>query len=259
MADIFPLNTDTLKRGYMKKFLTLLFLLGGIFNMVAAEGTLCLTFDDRYFENWKKAIPLFKKYNATVTFFVYGNIDTQAVETMKILQSAGHTIGLHGINHVRSVDYIQKNGTDEFIKNEIMPQLEICRKNGITIRAFAYPFSQRSSETDQALFPTFDFLRTSWAEIRKKESPLVNTNQCFLKKIAGKQLFYGFPGSGNFNMDEIKAAMKRAAEEKSVLVLYAHDITETIPPSHHIATSQLTELLEYAKTLKLSVKGFNEL
>ena len=82
---------------------------------------------------------------------------------------------------------------------------------------------------------------------------------CFVKKIAPKQLFYSFPASGKFNASEIKAAMKRAADEKSVLVFYAHNITEEIPPTHHIAFSQLEELLEYAKSINLSVRGFNEL
>lgn len=243
----------------MKNFFSLLILLGGIFTMTASGGTLCLTFDDHYLENWIKAIPLFKKYNAKATFFVCGEVDSKVIASMKTLQDAGHTIGLHGINHAKSVDYVQKNGPVEFMKNEIIPQLEICRKNGIKIRAFAYPNSQRSHETDNELFKEFDFLRTSWAEIRKKDIPVADTNGCFIKKISAKQLFYGFPSSGNFNMEEVKAAMKRAAEENSVLVLYAHNITEEIPPSHHIAVSQLTQLLEYAKTLKLSIKGFNEL
>ena len=33
------------------------------------------------------------------------------------------------------------------------------------------------------------------------------------------------PSSGNFNIDEVKAAMRHASEENSVLVLYAHNIT----------------------------------
>ena len=53
--------------------------------MTAAEGTLCLTFDDRYFENWKNTIPLFRKYNAKVTFFVYGEIDAQAVYLISLI------------------------------------------------------------------------------------------------------------------------------------------------------------------------------
>ena len=243
----------------MKRLLTFLILLGVFFSMKAAGGTFCLTFDDRYFENWEKAIPLFKKYNARVTFFIYGEVDAQAIKSMKTLQAAGHTIGLHGINHLRSVDYVRENGTEVFMQKEILPQLELCRKNGIKIRAFAYPYSQRDTETDKELFREFDFLRTSWAMLKKDGTPLVDTDGCFVQNIARKQLFYGFPCSGNFNMDEIKAAMKRASEENSVLVVYAHNITKEIPPSHHIAESQLIQLLEYAKTLKLSVKGLNEL
>ncbi|MBQ9772983.1 MAG: polysaccharide deacetylase family protein [Lentisphaeria bacterium] len=242
----------------MKRFLMLL---ASMFcsSSSASEGTLCLTFDDRYFENWEKMIPLFKKYDARVTFFVFQQLDDKSIASMKALQSAGHTIGLHGQNHLRASDYLQQHGPMTYLKNEIMPQLEICRKNGIKIRAFAYPFSQRSSETDKELFTVFDFLRTNCTDVKKKEMKLAEADGCFVKKVGRKQLFYGFPASGNFNMEEVKTAIKRAAEDNAVLVFYAHDITENQVPSHHISISQLEELLKYAKSLKISICGLNEL
>ena len=88
---------------------------------------------------------------------------------------------------------------------------------------------------------------------------LPETDGCFIKKVSKKQVFHGFPACGNFNITEIKSAMQRAANEKSVLVFYAHNITDEIVPSHHIAHSQLEELLQYAASLDLAVKGLNEL
>ncbi len=244
------------------KNLFLIFSLGFIFLLSASQkqnGTLCLTFDDRYLDNWERAIPLFKQYNARVTFFIYKNIDDEAVASLKKLQDAGHSIGLHGVKHAKAVVYQKKHGKNAYIKNEIMPQLEVCRKNGIKIRAFAYPYSQRSTDTDKELFEVFDYLRTNCSAVKKKDMPLAEADGCFVKKVEKKQLFYGFPASGNFDMNEVKAAMKRAAKEDSILVFYAHNITEKIPKSHHIAFSQLISLLEYAQELGLSVKGMNEL
>ncbi|MBR2509618.1 MAG: polysaccharide deacetylase family protein [Lentisphaeria bacterium] len=243
----------------MKKFLLFCCSLFAASSFAVSNGTICLTFDDRYFASWEKSIPFFEKYDAHVTFFVYGNIDEKAVAAMKNLQNAGHSIGLHAVNHAKAVEYQKKYGFGAYTKNEIMPQLNVCRKNGIKIRAFAYPFSQRSIETDKELFKTFDLLRSSWYEIREKDAPLAGTDKCFVSKVGKKQLFYGFPGSGNFNLEEIKTAMKRAADENAVLVFYAHDITEVIPPSHHVAYSQLEKILEYAKSLGMAVRGMNEL
>lgn len=242
----------------MKKILALLFMTGSILSMYAQTGTLCLTFDDRNFAGWEKAIPIFRKYDAHATFFISGRIDKQALATMKKLQSAGHSVGLHGLNHLRACDYLKQHGSMSYLKDEIMPQLEVCRRNGIIIRAFAYPNSQNSSETDKELFTVFDFLRTNSANVKKNDVPLAQADGCFVKKTAPKQLFYGFPAGGRFNMAEIKTAMKRAAEEKSILVFYAHNIMEEIPKTHHIAFSQLVELLEYARGINLSIKGLNE-
>lgn len=243
----------------MKKFLFVLLALFAIQLFAAPRGTLCLTFDDQFFANWIKADALFKKYDAHVTFFVHGELNEKCIEAMKTLQNAGHTVGLHGRRHTRAVDYLKKHGAAAYTANEIMTQLKVCRQHGIKIRAFAYPFSQNSAETDQELFKNFDFLRTSTIRISQKGTPLAEIDGFFVKNPGKKQLFYGFPASGRFNMDEVKAALKRAAEENAVVVFYAHNITPNIRKSHHIATSQLTQVLEYAKSLGMAIRGLNEL
>ena len=224
-----------------------------------ANGTLCLTFDDIYLSSWLQAMPLFAKYNAHATFFISRKIDGKNVEQLKQLQASGHTIGLHGINHRRAVDYMKKHGAEVYTQNEIMPQLEVCRKNNIKIRAFAYPYSQNSAETDRELFKTFDFLRTNCSAVRKSGVLLAQVDGCFVKNVKSKQLFYGFPSSGNFNMQEVKDAMERAAKENSVLVFYAHDITHKMQPKNHITFSQLESLLQHARKLNMRICGMNEL
>lgn len=244
----------------MKKILLLLLMALALSSCInSSKGTLCLTFDDRYFGNWINSIPVFEEYDARVTFFICGNVDAEALEAMKTLQSAGHTIGLHGVNHARTADFYNARGEGAYSEEEVLPQLRLCRENGIEIRAFAYPYSQRNPDTDRELFKIFDFLRTSSAAVKTGEMKLAEVDACFIKRVDEKQLFYGFSASGDFDMEELKAAMRRVAAEDSVLILYAHNIVEEIPPSHHIAVSQLKELLEYAGTLGISVKGVNEL
>lgn len=243
----------------LKVFLLLLAVLWIGAVSASPKGALCLTFDDRFLENWEKAIPLFQKYNARATFFIYGRIDGPVIASLKKLQDAGHSIGLHGVKHRRAVNYIKERGMEEYMKNEIMPQLDICRKNGINVRSFAYPYSQRTIESDKKLFEKFDFLRTNCSAVKKNGQTLAAADGCFVKKVDKKQLFYGFPASGKFDMEEVKAAMTRVAKENSVLVFYAHNITEKLPRSHHISISQLTELLIFAEKLGIAVCGMNEL
>ena len=80
----------------MKKLL-FVFSLSWILLLSASQkqnGTLCLTFDDRYLNNWEKAIPLFKQYNARVTFFIYKNIDDEVLKNASILYLENKIYGI---------------------------------------------------------------------------------------------------------------------------------------------------------------------
>ena len=46
-------------------------------NISGTNGVLCLTFDDRHFDSWTNAIPMFRKYNAKVTFYPHGNLSKE--------------------------------------------------------------------------------------------------------------------------------------------------------------------------------------
>ena len=90
-------------------------------------------------------------------------------------------------------------------------------------------------------------------------SHMAKSDGCFVKNVQARQLFYGYPASGNFKVNEVKEAMERAARENSVLVLYAHDITQQMQPKNHITIDQLTILLEHARKLGMAIRGMNEL
>ena len=51
----------------MKKFLLFCCSLFAASSFAASNGTICLTFDDRYFASWEKSIPFFEKYDASTT------------------------------------------------------------------------------------------------------------------------------------------------------------------------------------------------
>ena len=52
-------------------------------------GILCLTFDDRHWENWKKALPVFERHGAKATFFPSGDLNAEALVCLKKLDEAG--------------------------------------------------------------------------------------------------------------------------------------------------------------------------
>lgn len=215
---------------------------------------LCLTFDDRNFDNWLKVLPLWRKYDARGTFFVSGTMDAIAVNAMQSLQNAGHTVGLHAFHHAK---YPKK--PDTYIEEEIIPQLDVCRREGINIRAFAYPYSLRDAESDRKLFEIFDFLRGGAWQVTEKGEPMVGNDRLFVKEISAKQLFFGMSASGNFDFHSLSQCFYRAAERNETIVFYAHDITAKVAPSHHISIGQLEVLLKLARALDMDICGMNEL
>ena len=223
-------------------------------NSEIKRGRVCFTFDDRNFGNWSKSLPLWRKYDARATFFISGSVDEAALRDMKLLHDSGHSIGLHALHHTKYF-----SNPDNYIQDEIMPQLERCGDAGINIRAFAYPFSQRDEESDRKLFEIFDFLRGGAWQVADKAAALVENERLFVTEIASKQLFYGIAASGNFDFHEISGCLFRAAERSETVVFYAHDITEKIAPKNHVSTGQLEVLLKLARSLDLDICGINEL
>lgn len=221
---------------------------------IPSHGRLCLTFDDRNFANWLKVLPLWKKYDAHATFFVSGAMDDVAVNAMKLLQEDGHSVGLHALHHAK---YPDKPGS--YIEEEILPQLEVCRRSGINIRSFAYPYSQRNEESDRKLFEIFDFLRGGAWQVADKADTAAENDRLFVLQTSPKQLFFGIAASGNFDFHEISKCFYRAAEQNETIVFYAHDITAKIAPSHHISVGQLEVLLKLARALDMDICGMNEL
>ncbi len=130
-----------------------------------ARGILCLTFDDSHFDDWEEVMPLFEKYNARATFFARGELTPRYVAGMRRLSEAGHSIGLHGRLHVRAPVYVGERGADAWLRDEVLPQVEICRSAGLPFTSFAYPYNARTDETD-GLLRGYGFARLRSGDFR---------------------------------------------------------------------------------------------
>ena len=229
----------------------------GSFAAAAAEprGAVCFTFDDYHGAEWLEAAPLFRKYGAHATFFVVGEITPEKAGVMKKLQAAGHTVGLHSLHHCDAVPFIHEHSAEEYLRTEIMPQLDACARYGLTIRSFAYPNNRRDEAADRMLFPYFDHLRAGRGPEKKTlYYPLATLpEKCPL----------GGTGIGSYYNSELavlKEEIAHAAETDSVLVFFSHNIG----PAGRIGridmpAEWLEELLAYARSLNVRLVGFEEL
>ena len=237
-----------------------------------AKGVLVLSFDDRNFNDWVKALPLFEKYGAHATFFVTGPINGEAVRVMKRLSAAGHSVGLHGLWHANADEAVAKKGADRYYKDEIGPQLEACRVADIPVRSFAYPNCRRTDETD-ALFKRWGFAHVRGGhkgvapydpkgEKQEGLKPIHTVDRAFFPSSESPVRFRldtAIAGEAyHTDIEDILKCIRRSAERKEIFVLTSHGIS---PNAKGISmkTEWLERILATAKECGVAILGFDEL
>lgn len=227
---------------------------------------LVLTFDDCTLQSWKKQMPLFKKYDARVTFFIddFYKLDKEQIEVLKDLQQAGHAVGCHGLRHEKAVDYYQTNGMEKYLRDEIEPVLQAMKQHGFTPTCFAYPYSSNDETTDAALLKLFRHLRSGSHSPAQR---LADKDDIFVKvgDIAGTGLLCGGSCQPHQVDDDVVGqtitALQRAKENDEILILYAHDIRMPAEkgPKNYIAIEPLEKILNYAQQIGLRFYSFDDL
>lgn len=217
------------------------------------QGVACFTFDDYHGENWLKADAIFKKYDAHATFFIVRKLTPEKIGVMKKLQAAGHSIGLHTEHHRNATNFMESKGEKWYLDNEILPQLKICKENGLTVRNFAYPNNRRNEKTDAMLYKYFDYLRAGNGPAKKPIYYPVTEIK--------KQMVLGGGGIGVFyksDVKELKSRLDHAAKTNTLIVFFSHNIA---PDAKHIhmPTEMLEALLAHAQKLGMKVVGFDQL
>ena len=207
-------------------------------------GTLVLTFDGRNFDDWKRELPTFDKYDAHVTFFVGGEIDGNAVKTLKELRAHGHSIGLHGLNYVDAGAAIAEKGAERYFEEEIKPQYERLRVAWIPVTSFAYPNCRFTAESDTLLKTKgFTHVRGGKKNLDGALSPAAELNNRFrLDTITVGE-------SCHADIDDVLKCIRLCAERKEVIVL----------ASRGISLEWLERVLAVAKECGVAVLGFDEL
>ena len=241
----------------------------------ADRGVLLLTFDDPNYDRWVKYIPLFEKYGAHVSFFPYGPLEGSALEKMAALHRAGHTVGTHTLDHVNVPDYLKEHDEETFWRTQIVPHIRSYARVGIEVQSFAYPNGRRTKETDEMLLRRgirhirgcgdgihrvtfYDRDGTRAAEWK----PIVGNDWAYnrMEDLANSRVFFGATVGEAYHsdIDDLCAAVRRAARENKVLQLTSHDIA---PDAKHInmKAEWLERILATAKEEGVRMIGYDEL
>ena len=224
------------------------------------KGAVCFTFDDANFQQWIDALPLWEKYNAHASFFVSGEITSEAMAAMKKLRVAGHTVGLHTLSHKDAPAYFAEHGGEAYIENEIMPQLEVCLQNDFPIKHLAYPNNAHDEETDKLLSGYFHHFRAG-AGGRMKDGFCIYDPYCVYCDRDDPPAVLRGTGIGEYyatRIEDIDKALEGAAAEKKLVVFFSHGISADAS-GVSMKTAWLEHCLEKASALGLDIISFDEL
>ena len=235
-------------------------------------GTLLLSFDDRNIGDWEKALPIFDRYGAHVTFFVCGEIDGATVKALKKFREHGHSIGLHGLRHANADAAIAAKGAERFFDEEIAPQSERMRVAWIPVTSYAYPNCRFSEESD-ALFKARGFAHVRGGhkgvapfdpkgEKQEGLKPIHTVDRAFFpaSELGSRfRLDTVIAGEAyHTDIDDLLACIRRCAERKEVFVLTSHGIRPDAK-GINMKTEWLERILATAKECGVAVVGFDEI
>lgn len=218
---------------------------------------ICLSFDDRNLEQWVEILPLLKKYDAKVTFFLNGVETLSPAEKSMIrqIQHEGHDIQSHGEHHLSMNSYIQDKGVFKYWQTEISRHLEAFEVIGITPTVFAYPFGEKNRYIDLFLWTKFSATRN----VAAPKEELDKVDEIFYKMGEDRFNFFslGIDESKKVSEHQLEKALQRACVNGEIVLVHAHEIGEN--GAYKISKERLEWLLENGKKSGLKFYRYSEL
>jgi peptidoglycan/xylan/chitin deacetylase (PgdA/CDA1 family) len=152
---------------------------------IGLQPGIALTFDDNYYDDWIRMLPILDKYNAKATFFISINRPNKRnkpdLQKILILYNDGHEIGAHTMNHLKIDFYLRNHSLTQYYENEVLPNIKLFDSLGIYTSSFAYPYGHRTTTSDVFLGKCFEKIRT--VTIYGKSKPYVNVLNKYEKHI----------------------------------------------------------------------------
>src|SRR5262249_34190693 len=110
-------------------------------------------FDDWFIDDWYAQRDLFRRYHATVTFFVtfYPSFTDQGKAKLRALADDGHDIEYHTTQHLAAPDVVADKGMNVYLRDEIDRGLDLMGADGYDPVVLAYPRGLRTADLDAVL------------------------------------------------------------------------------------------------------------
>jgi peptidoglycan-N-acetylglucosamine deacetylase len=203
-----------------------------------------ISFDDAYVDEWFDADKVLKKYNWKATFCVcrIDSIGKPQIKKLHQLQNEGHEIAGHGYHHYNAVKFVQSNGIDEYIKQEINPMMVSMKRLKFNITSFAYPYGERSPVLDSALSPKFKVIRG-----RDFEGLAPEKEGCYFRNTKFLYAFDIDNSHVHFNIPYLLELLDDAKKNNKILILCSHRPVKTITANYQTRMETLEFICKYMK------------
>ncbi|MES2777144.1 MAG: polysaccharide deacetylase family protein [Bacteroidota bacterium] len=210
------------------------------------QAGIVLTFDDYSVNDWYDYLPTLDSFGVKATFYIsnYNRLDAGQKAKLHTIQSRGHEIGFHTLNHPDLTRYIQRWGIQTLVQKEIAEGLRQMNKDGFYPTSFAYPYGSRLPELDLALWQYFKSLRA------------LNGTKDYSKSCTGSNynpLLYGLviDEKANKSIQLVERLMMGTKQNSNCLVFCAHQINSSNPASYSISDGRLRHILSFANRIGL--------
>jgi len=214
-----------------------------VWNPLASDAGLLLSFDDDYTASWERYFGLFDAYNAKVTFFIYGRANTFCAKAL----NRGHDIGYHSLSHRD----LRQMTSDEFNKETIEP-VKSFRDAGIPLSAFAYPFGFYEPWMHNVLLRSFGTLRGYGVAFRLYSESEIRRGYISSRAIDNTVIT---PDEDFYSIVNLMLMAVTFIDKKLVLPLTTHDISAA---AWGISPRRLEYLLKTARDLGLKFYRYSD-
>ncbi|MFQ6610894.1 MAG: polysaccharide deacetylase family protein [Fidelibacterota bacterium] len=190
----------------------------------------CLSFDDDSFQAWQHLRPLLDKYNIKVTFFVtlQPDLTPKTQQTLKILSTDGHEIGIHGKSHLDPIEKLRHTPVINYIKDEYFYVRYEIEKLNIPVFSAAYVEGIRNKMMDREMKKYFRNIRSvSESQRHQPVTDLSIIDEIFFHQSDQVLQPLCIDEIQNIQLEDIISLLNRVKEEQKIIMFYAHNPVET--------------------------------
>jgi peptidoglycan/xylan/chitin deacetylase (PgdA/CDA1 family) len=245
-----------------RRIISLLFILVLLFEMCTREyghlPGIIFTVDDGYVNIWYPYIGYLDSVNFKLTFYItgYHELNDSEKEMLKEFQAHGHEIAYHTTNHININDYLKDKSPDDYIQEEILPDLELMQNDSLIVKNFAYPYGYGDGIVDR-------LLKNYFRSIRKIR---VTT---YFRLYELEEIYYDFPTNDRIiygaaidrgvdvTKSDIEKALKRAKDEHKIILLYCHKIGNT-DDDYEISEARFKQIVDYCNNHEMTSLTVNQ-